>query len=173
MTAAEIYLLARGAGFAPEAAVKMTAIALRESGGNPAAFNDDAKTGDKSYGLWQINMFRSLAPERIRLFSLASEQDLFTPEVNARAAYILSNGGSEAALRQHWYIDRWNSPYGYAEKYTANLAIALAAAEQVEGAPPGGESAPWVPFQVAAGRDWIWAAAGLGGALALWVLFGD
>ena len=34
----------------------MTAIALRESAGDPNAFNGDAATGDRSYGLWQINM---------------------------------------------------------------------------------------------------------------------
>ena len=48
-----IYAAARQAGFSPDQAVTMTAIALAESGGNPGAHNPN---GEDSRGLWQINM---------------------------------------------------------------------------------------------------------------------
>ena len=51
--AEEIYAVARQAGFSPDQAVTMTAIALAESGGNPGAHNPN---GEDSRGLWQINM---------------------------------------------------------------------------------------------------------------------
>ena len=38
----------------------MAAIAMAESGSNAEAHNDNANTGDNSYGLWQINMLGSM-----------------------------------------------------------------------------------------------------------------
>jgi hypothetical protein len=59
----EIYRLARRAGFSADNddAVTATAIALAESGGNPDAHNTNKKTGDNSFGLWQINMIGNSA----------------------------------------------------------------------------------------------------------------
>ena len=48
----EIFDAALQAGFTPDQAVTMTAIALAESGGNTDALNS---TGEHSVGLWQIN----------------------------------------------------------------------------------------------------------------------
>lgn len=124
MTAAQIYALARAAGFPPVIAVTMTAIALRESGGDPNAFNGDAKTGDRSYGLWQINMFQGLAAERLKLFGLAHAEQLLDPATNAHAAFVLW-GGNNKNLSTAWYIDH---PGLYQQRYESHLPAAQAAA---------------------------------------------
>lgn len=92
MTQAEIQALARAAGFSQQAAPIASAIAIAESSGNPRAFNP--KPPDLSYGLWQINMIGRLGPERRARFGLRSNEDLFDPATNARAAYVISSRGS-------------------------------------------------------------------------------
>ncbi|MES2136112.1 MAG: transglycosylase SLT domain-containing protein [Pseudomonadota bacterium] len=124
MTGAEIYALARAAGFPAVVAVTMTAIALRESGGNPNAYNGDAATGDRSYGLWQINMFGALAAPRMAQFGIGHEKQLFEPAANAHAAFVLW-GGDNKNLSVAWYIDRGGL---YQTRYESHLAAAQAAA---------------------------------------------
>jgi cell wall-associated NlpC family hydrolase len=85
----------QNAGFSGPALQQAWAIASRESGGNPNAFNGNASTGDKSYGLFQINMLGGLGPARMRQYGLKNEQDLFNPVVNARVAYAMSKGGKD------------------------------------------------------------------------------
>ena len=65
------------------------AIALGESGGDTNAHNPNSATGDNSYGLWQINMLGRLQAERLELFGISSNEELFNPAINAKAAYIL------------------------------------------------------------------------------------
>jgi hypothetical protein len=129
LTPRQIYLTMREAGFPAifevspgvSVAVSMTAIALRESRGNPWAFNGDAVTGDRSYGLLQINM---LALQAYWVpFGLKKERDLFKPAVNAHAGFVLWGGNNEN-LNVAWYIDK----PGYKEAYEAQLPAALAAA---------------------------------------------
>lgn len=97
LTASQIASLLRQQGVAPEKIPTMTAISLAESGGNPKAFNPNARTGDKSYGLWQVNMLGGLGPERMKQFGLSKEEELFDPSVNARAAKkILESQGLKA-----------------------------------------------------------------------------
>lgn len=74
------------AGFRGRDLLYMVAIAMGESRGNPRAHNDNAKTGDNSYGLWQINMLGGMGPERRRAFGISSNSALFDPYVNAKAA---------------------------------------------------------------------------------------
>lgn len=124
MTAAEIYRVARAAGFPPVVAVTMTAIALRESSGDPGVFNGDSKTGDRSYGLWQINMYGTLAASRMKLFEIADEKELLIPAINARAAFALW-GKDNRNLSVCWYIDH---PGPYQDRYESHLAAAQAAA---------------------------------------------
>ena len=135
MTPEQIYTVAKQAGFPPETAVKMVAIAIRESSGNPMAFN--GKPPDRSYGLWQINMLGVNGPFITRVLGLTSEQQLFDPLTNARAAYALW-GGNDNNLNIAWAINKAGSPYHYAEKYQANLIIAQQAALNVEGGGAGG-----------------------------------
>ena len=124
LTASQIYALARQAGFPPVVAVTMTAIALRESSGNTAVANDNAHTGDRSYGLWQINMFGALKDKRLAQFGIANEMDLLDPAVNAAAAYRLW-GGLNQNLGRAWYINR---PGPYKAQYEKHLAAAQDAA---------------------------------------------
>lgn len=91
LTAAEVYAAAVKAGFAPDDAVTITAIAGAESGWNPRAYNP--RPPDNSYGLTQVNMIGSLGPARRRQFGLASNEALFDPLTNLRAAYAISGGG--------------------------------------------------------------------------------
>src|SRR5918994_3670148 len=76
----EIYAHARAAGFSPDQATTMTAIALAESGGNTEAH---AGVGEDSRGLWQINV--AAHGEKYG--------DLYDPAANARAAFAVSGGG--------------------------------------------------------------------------------
>jgi len=78
--------LARSAGFPTEQAVIMAAIAMAESSGRARAHNNNRSTGDDSYGLWQINMIDRLGPERRRQLGIGSNDALFDPATNARAA---------------------------------------------------------------------------------------
>ena len=78
--------LAQQAGF-PENQLDMAVeVAMKESGGNPRAHNGNASTGDNSYGLWQINMIGSMGPARRKDFNISSNEQLFDPAINARAA---------------------------------------------------------------------------------------
>ena len=83
------------AGFKGQGLRTAYAIAHRESGGRADAFNGNAGTGDKSYGLFQINMLGNLGPARRQQFGLAKDEDLLDPLTNARAAYQLSKGGTD------------------------------------------------------------------------------
>lgn len=85
LTIEQLVGLAKGAGFSDNEAVVMAAIAMAESGGNSNEKN--FKPPDRSYGLWQINMYDTLGPARMKEFGLSSESDLLDPVVNAYAAY--------------------------------------------------------------------------------------
>jgi hypothetical protein len=126
MTANEIYAVMIRAGFPGQVAVTMTAIALRESSGDPNAFNGNEATGDRSYGLLQINLRDPNVCKDIKsnIASVAQdEKALFDPETNARAGYILWNGHNEN-LNVAWYI---NKPV-YQQRYESHLPAAQAAA---------------------------------------------
>lgn len=82
MGVAQIGALAEAAGFQGNALAMAIAIALAESGGNPAATDHDAN-GTVDRGLWQINSVNSE-------FSAACDYD---PACSASAAYSISDGG--------------------------------------------------------------------------------
>ena len=82
----DLELVARKAGFSPEIAPVMAAIGLAESSGNPRAHNPNASTGDNSYGLMQINMLGAMGPERRAAFGIRSNEELFDPLTNMKAA---------------------------------------------------------------------------------------
>ena len=90
---ADLIRVLEQAGFHGEALRTAWAVAMRESGGRAEAFNGNAKTGDKSYGLFQINMLGKLGPERLKKYGLSSEKDLLDPATNARVAFQMTNGG--------------------------------------------------------------------------------
>ena len=77
------------AGFRGADLVKAVAIAQRESRFVTGAFNPDAKTKDLSYGLMQINMRGNLGPSRLKQFGIKSNEELYDPDINAKAAYAI------------------------------------------------------------------------------------
>lgn len=83
------YDLIKAAGGDEEEARTLAAIAQAESRGNPNAHNDNPRTGDDSYGLWQINMLGRMGPERLKRFGLKSYSDLYDPATNARVALAI------------------------------------------------------------------------------------
>jgi hypothetical protein len=82
-------------GFKGNDLVVAWAIAKKESNGRPFAFNGNHKTGDSSYGMFQINMIDNLGPDRRDKFDLDSNAELFNPVKNAEIAYYMSRGGED------------------------------------------------------------------------------
>lgn len=76
----------RQAGFPEELVPRMVAIANAESGRIPNNRNPNAATGDNSYGLFQINMLGAMGPERRAQFGIQSNEQLYDPLTNAKAA---------------------------------------------------------------------------------------
>ena len=85
--------LLKKAGFKGQALNIAYAVCMGESSGNARALNDNPRTGDLSYGLFQINMMGDMGPDRRAAYGLSSNDDLFDPLVNAKIAYKMSNGG--------------------------------------------------------------------------------
>jgi len=111
----------------------MVAIALAESGGDSGAHNPDASTGDNSYGLWQINMLGDLGPDRRQKFGIESNEELFDPVTNAKAAkYVLEKGGGLTA----WSTYKGEGKGRYAEFLeSANKAYQTTKAEPAKPKP--------------------------------------
>lgn len=84
----------REAGFEGRSLEMAWAIVMRESTGNPYALNDNPKTGDLSYGLFQINMIGKMGQQRLEAYGLSSYSDLYNPATNARIAFQMSKGGT-------------------------------------------------------------------------------
>jgi hypothetical protein len=80
-SADQIYGFARRAGFSPDTAATMTAIALAESGGESQARGEDSR------GLWRIDV--RAHPD------LPTRYDLHDPQENAEAAFEVSRHGSD------------------------------------------------------------------------------
>ena len=91
-----IKLLQR-AGFKGKSLETAFAVVLAESRGNARDYNPRGL--DKSYGLFQINMNNddprspNMGIKRLKQFGLKNYSELYNPDVNARAAYQVSNGG--------------------------------------------------------------------------------
>jgi hypothetical protein len=113
-TQTDLYSLAIAQGLTPARARVAAAVGMAESGGDPNAHNTNAATGDNSYGLWQINMLGKLAPERLVLFGIKSNDQLFDPQTNARAMRILSANGADfspwSAYKSDAYKEFLNVP---------------------------------------------------------------
>ena len=84
----------RDAGFEGYALRMAQAIIFLESNRRIYAHNPNADTGDNSYGLFQINMFRGLEAQRLEQYGLPNNEALFNPLVNARVAWDISEGGT-------------------------------------------------------------------------------
>lgn len=93
LTDRELKQLLRAVGFKGDGLKKAWAIAKKESNGRPLAFNGNSKTGDSSFGIFQINMIGMLGPDRREKYGINFSSELLNPVVNAQVAYHMSNGG--------------------------------------------------------------------------------
>ncbi len=76
----QLTALAQQAGFNSVTAPVMAAIALAESGGNPAAVGPTNRNGTKDYGLWQINSVHK---------ELLHSNNWSDPAQNAHMAFLI------------------------------------------------------------------------------------
>lgn len=90
---AELISVLRSVGFDGQSLKMAWAVVMKESTRRPFAHNDNASTGDNSYGLFQINMRGAMGPDRREKFGLESNEDLFDPKTNAKIAFRMSDGG--------------------------------------------------------------------------------
>ena len=115
----ELVKMLSAVGFEGKALKVAWAVVKKESNGRPLAFNGNVKTGDNSYGIFQINMIGGLGVARRDKFDLNSNKDLFDPVVNAQIAYYMSNEGSDWSS---WGVGKF--PYnGNTEQSNYNLWI--------------------------------------------------
>lgn len=115
----ELVKMLSAVGFEGKALKVAWAVVKKESNGRPLAFNGNVKTGDNSYGIFQINMIGGLGVARRDKFDLDSNKDLFDPVVNAQIAYYMSNEGSDWSA---WGVGKF--PYnGDTEQSNFNLWI--------------------------------------------------
>ena len=73
----------------------LRAVGFKESNGRPIAHNDNVRTGDNSYGIFQVNMIGSLGVDRREKFDLATNTDLFDPVTNAKVTFHMTKGGTD------------------------------------------------------------------------------
>lgn len=93
LTDRQLKELLRAVGFKGQGLVKAWAVAKKESNGRPLAFNGNAKTGDSSFGIFQINMIGMLKEGRQDKFGINFNSELLNPVINAQVAYHMSAGG--------------------------------------------------------------------------------
>ena len=99
LSSTDLVELLAAVGFEGKALKTAWAVAMRESRGHPMSHNKNAKTGDNSYGLFQINMLGSMGVDRLAKFQdkigITKYTDLLDPVANAKAAYYMTSGGKD------------------------------------------------------------------------------
>ena len=95
LTDEQLVDMLKAVGFKGKALRSACAIAKAESNGRPLAFNGNVKTGDSSYGVFQINMLGELGSDRRNKFQLDSNAELLNPVVNAEIALHMTKGGAD------------------------------------------------------------------------------
>lgn len=95
LTDKELVKLLKAVGFEGSALKMAWAVAKKESNGRPMAYNGNRKTGDSSYGIFQINMLGNLGFDRKEKFDLDSNYSLFDPVINAEITYAMTKGGTD------------------------------------------------------------------------------
>jgi len=104
-TDVELAQLLSAVGFEGKALKTAWAVVKKESNGRPLAFNGNSRTGDSSYGIFQINMIGGLGVTRRDKYDLDTNKDLFDAVINAEIAYHMSNGG------ENWVAWKVQAPY--------------------------------------------------------------
>lgn len=113
LTKEELIDLLELVGFKGKALEIAWATAMKESMGTPTSYNGNRKTGDNSYGLFQINMLGTLGEDRRDKFDLDKNKDLFDPVTNAQIAYHMSDGGKDWSAWKGitWKTKEWMERY--------------------------------------------------------------
>jgi murein DD-endopeptidase MepM/ murein hydrolase activator NlpD len=98
----ELMSVLSGAGFSGSSLETAFRVVRAESGGRPSALNPNAKTGDYSLGLFQVNMIGNLGKARNAQYlkeyagiGYKGPESLYDPAINARIAYDISKGGTK------------------------------------------------------------------------------
>jgi hypothetical protein len=151
------------------------AVALAESGGRPRAHN--GVPPDDSYGLWQINMIGALGPARRKAFGIPTNETLYDPNVNAKAAYIVWKGSggwknwstyTSGAYKRFMTTAEKATPTNTAGRNPADEATAIAAVDDSVVADP--EAKAIFGAVNGLGTNIFNAMAGIGGVIAALVL---
>jgi len=122
------------AGFRGAALETAFAVALTESNGNPRDHNYDPKTGDNSYGIFQINMLGNMGPDRRKSYHLSSNDALYNPVTNALIAKDISHNGKI-------WNKAWPHSYG-SSRYFSFLKEAQTVGQET-GLGTGGPDSTW------------------------------
>lgn len=101
----ELKNLLKLVGFEGQGLKTAWAVVMTESNGRPNAHNSNTRTGDNSYGLFQINMIGTLGDARIEKFNLKKNEDLLDPVTNAEVAFYMSGGGTDFSA---WKVSGYN-----------------------------------------------------------------
>lgn len=94
LTDLQLIELLKAVGFKGKGLRTAWAVAKAESNGQPIRFNGNIKTGDSSFGLFQINMIGDLGPDRRDRFNIDYNAQLLNPVVNAEIVYKMTQGGT-------------------------------------------------------------------------------
>lgn len=136
---AAIAALAKAAGWVGQDIATAVAVAMAESGGNPASHTVDGD--DDSWGLWQVNMKGAMGPERRRAFGLSSDSQLSDPRTNARVAHAIQQSqgwstafGSYSSGAYRKYLGQAQTAAGAPGPLPAGGASATPAGTTVDGA---------------------------------------
>ena len=116
LTDQQLVELLSAVGFKGKALQEAWAVSKKESHGNPLSHNGNRKTGDNSYGLFQVNMLGSMGNDRREQFGLASNAELLNPVVNAQVAYHMSKGGKDWSAWKGTHtaiVKAWIEKYPY------------------------------------------------------------
>jgi len=95
LTDKELVELLKAVGFEGQGLVIAFGVAKKESNGRPFAFNGNKRTGDSSFGVFQINMIGNLGPDRRDRYDLTYNSELFSPVKNAQIVYKMTKGGKD------------------------------------------------------------------------------
>jgi hypothetical protein len=110
LTDSQLVELLKAVGFTGKGLKTAWAVAKAESNGRPFAFNGNTKTGDSSYGIFQINMLGTLGPDRRDKLDLDLNAELFSPVKNAQAVFYMTKGGtdwSSWSTIKNGAVNRW------------------------------------------------------------------
>ena len=89
----DLVKLLQAVGFKGNGLRTAWAVAKSESNGQPIRYNGNRKTGDSSFGLFQINMISQLGPERRAKYGLSYNAELLNPVTNAQIVFKMTEGG--------------------------------------------------------------------------------